>query len=125
MFTQGSASLQLFSVVWILLRSLGVICCNKLVHSEGHKTYFKDLCFMNSQPTFLYLTYFNSLWPYYQKDLPDIFKLHNSLKLSFTSILGLCSNFVDCKSFFQSNSPDMLVVCETILDDSIDFSVRG
>ena len=28
---------------------------------------------------------------------------HNSLKLSFTNIWGLCSNFVDCKSFLQSN----------------------
>ena len=27
------------------------------VFSEGHKNYFKDLCLMNSQPTFLFLTY--------------------------------------------------------------------
>ena len=26
--------------------------------SEGHKNYFKDWCLMNSQPTFLILTYF-------------------------------------------------------------------
>ena len=25
----------------------------------GHKNYFKDLCLMNSQPTFLFLTYLN------------------------------------------------------------------
>ena len=53
--------------------------------------------------------------------------LHNSLKLSFTNIQGL-SNFVDCKSFLESNSPDILALCETNLDDSIDsgnFSVRG
>ena len=58
----------------------------------------------------------------------DNFELHNSLKLSFTNIRGLCSNFVDCKSLFESNSPDILTLCETNLDDSIDsgnFSVRG
>ena len=44
---------------------------------------------------------------------PDNFELHNSLKLSFTNIQGLCSNFVDCKSFLESNSPDMLCVKQT------------
>ena len=36
-------------------------------------------------------------------------------------------NFVDCESFLESNSPDILALCETNLDDSIDsgnFSVR-
>ena len=59
---------------------------------------------------------------------PDNFELHNSLKLSFTNIWGLCPNFVDCESFLESNSPDILALCETNLDDSIDsdnFSVRG
>ena len=59
---------------------------------------------------------------------PDNFESHNSLKLSFTNIQGLHSNFVDCKSFIESNSPDILALCETNLDDSIDsgnFSVRG
>ena len=41
---------------------------------------------------------------------PDNFKSHNSLKLSFTNIRGLCSNFVDCESFLQSNSPDILAL---------------
>ena len=47
---------------------------------------------------------------------------------SFTNIRGLRSNFVDCKSFVESNSPDILALCKTNLDDSIDsgnFSVRG
>ena len=38
------------------------------------------------------------------------------------------SNFVDCKSFLESNSPDILAQCEINLDDSIDssnFSVRS
>ena len=40
----------------------------------------------------------------------------------------LRSNFVECKSFLESNSPNILALCETNLDDSIDsgnFSVRG
>ena len=59
---------------------------------------------------------------------PDNFESHNSLKLSFTNIRGLCSSFVDCESFLESNLPDILALCETNLDDSIDsgnFSVRG
>ena len=59
---------------------------------------------------------------------PDNFESDNSLKLSFTNILGLRSNFVDCESFLESNSPDILALCETNLDDTIDFgnfSVRG
>ena len=59
---------------------------------------------------------------------PDKFELHNSLELSFTNIRGLRSNFADCESFLESNSPDILALCEKILDDSIDsgdFSVRG
>ena len=59
---------------------------------------------------------------------PDNFELHNSLKLSFTNIRGLHSNFVDYESLLESNSPDILALCETNLDDSIDsgnFSVKG
>ena len=59
---------------------------------------------------------------------PDTFESNNSVKLSFMNIQGLCSNFVDCKSFLESNSPDILALCEKNLDDSTDsgnFSVRG
>ena len=59
---------------------------------------------------------------------PDNFEPHNSLKLSFTNIQGLNSNFVECESFLESDSPDILALCETDLDDSIDssnFSMRG
>ena len=59
---------------------------------------------------------------------PDNFESLNSLKLSFTNIRGLRSNFVDCESFLESNSPDILALYETKLDDSIDsgnFTVRG
>ena len=59
---------------------------------------------------------------------PDNLELHNSVKLSFTNNRVLRSNFVGCQSFLESSSPDILALCETNLDDSIDsgnFSVRG
>ena len=59
---------------------------------------------------------------------PDNFEPHISLKLTFTNILGLRSYFVECESFLESNSPNILTQCETNFDDSIDsdnFSVRG
>ena len=59
---------------------------------------------------------------------PANFELRNSLKLCLTNIRGLRSNFADCESFLGSNSPNILALCETNLDDSIDsgnFSVRG
>ena len=55
---------------------------------------------------------------------PDNFELHSPLKLNFLNIWGLSSNFV--VSFIESNSPDILDLCETNLDNSIDsgnFSV--
>ena len=51
---------------------------------------------------------------------PDNFESHNSLKLSFTNIWSLHSNVVNYDSFLESNSPDILALCETNLDDSID-----
>ena len=58
---------------------------------------------------------------------PDNFESHNSLKLSFMNIQGLHSNFVDCESFLESNSPGILLLFETNLHASIDssnFSMR-
>ena len=58
----------------------------------------------------------------------DNFELHNSLKLSFTNIWGICSDFVDCKTFLESNPSEIFALCETNLDDSIDsgnLSVKG
>ena len=46
-----------------------------------------------------------------------------TLKLSFTNIRGLRSNFVYCESFLETNSPDILALCENI--DSSNFSLRG
>ena len=59
---------------------------------------------------------------------PDNSESQNSLKLSFTNIWGFRSNFFDCESFLESNSPDIPALSETNLDDSIDsgnFSLRG
>ena len=55
------------------------------------------------------------------------FESHNSLKLSFTNIRGSHSNFVGYESFLEPNSPDILALCETNLDNlfgSSNFSVR-
>ena len=59
---------------------------------------------------------------------PDSFESPNSLKLSFTNVRGLPSNFADCPSSLESNSPDILALCEKNLNDSTDsgnFSMRG
>ena len=41
---------------------------------------------------------------------PDNFESHISLKLCFTNIRGIRSNFVDSESFLESNSPDILAL---------------
>ena len=46
---------------------------------------------------------------------PDSFESHDSLKLRFANIGGLRSNFVDCESFLESNSPDILLCVRQIL----------
>ena len=51
---------------------------------------------------------------------PYNFKSRNSLKLSFTNIRCLRSDFVCCESFLKSNSPVFLALCETNQDGSID-----
>ena len=59
---------------------------------------------------------------------PDNFESNNSLKRSFMNIRDLRSSFVDCESFLESSSPDILALCETSMDDSFDsgnFCVRG
>ena len=59
---------------------------------------------------------------------PDNFESHNSLELGFMNIRGPCLDFVECESFLESDSPEILALCATNLDDSVDsgnFSVRG
>ena len=58
---------------------------------------------------------------------PDNFEPH-TLKVSFKDIRGIHLNFVECESFLESDSPDFLTLCETTLNDLIDFdnfSLRG
>ena len=52
----------------------------------------------------------------------------NSLKHSFINIWDRRSNFLGCESFLESNSPGILTLYETNLDDSNDcrnFSLRS
>ena len=82
-------SLQLFPVVWIFLRSLGVIITTDEFPVRVTKI---DWCLMNSQHTFLFFYLFLNQWI---MDLlskgckPNYLESHNSLKLSFTNICGL------------------------------------
>ena len=73
MFAHGSASLELFPVVWIFLRSLGVICYSRWVLNEGHKKLLQRLV---SHEFTAYLSIFNQfklneLWQY-QKHVNQI-----------------------------------------------------
>ena len=54
-----------------------------------------------------------------QRCKPDNFELHSSLKLSFSNIQGLRSNFIGCELLFESISPDILTLCETNLSYSM------
>lgn len=53
---------------------------------------------------------------------PDNLGSLNFLQFSFTKIRDLCCNFVSYESFFELNSLDTLVSCETNSEDSIDSS---
>ena len=56
------------------------------------------------------------------------FESHSSLKLSFTNIQGLYLNFIECESFLESKSSEILAQYEANLGGSIDpgnFFVRG
>ena len=67
---------------------------------------------MNSQPPFLFLTYFSSV--NYDHIVNILFYIVN---INIANIRGLHSNFVDCECFLESNSPDTLSLYETNLDD--------
>ena len=59
---------------------------------------------------------------------PDNFEPPNSLKLKFTNIWGISSNSVEYKSFLESNSPEILPLCETNFNGSVNsdnLSVMG
>ena len=76
---------------------------------------------MNLQPTSLFLNYFwLSEMAISKGHKPDNFELHNCLQLRRANIQDLPSNFVECESFLELNSPDIPGLCEKKLDDSID-----
>ena len=51
---------------------------------------------------------------------PDNFESHNSLKLSFTNIFGLCLNFVECElSLNQTLLTSWLYVRQTWMTELI------
>ena len=52
---------------------------------------------------------------------PDSFESHSSLRLSFTNIRGLRSNFVDCESFIESRSRGVLALCGADLGGGVSF----
>ena len=75
----------------------------------------------HSLPSWFWPLYNSMKWPYYQKYINQTTLNQITLqKLSFTNIWSLHSNFVGCESFLQSNSADILALCGTTLDDSID-----
>ena len=79
------------------------------VLSKGHKIYLKDWSLVNSQPTFLILSYFLTQGNGYIKESTSTrqHELHNSLKLSLTNIRALHSNFDGYEFFLKANSPDI------------------
>ena len=56
--THRNMVLPLFSLVWIFLNSLWVICYGRCVASGRCKNYFEEKCVIHSQPIFLILLYF-------------------------------------------------------------------
>ena len=110
-------SLQLL-LVWIFLRSLGVICYIRwLLGGVTKITSRIGVCFW----------YLLTQWimAILSKGCNQITLNHITLKIDFANIWGLCFQF--CESFLESNSHGVLTLCETNLDNSIDsgnFSVR-
>ena len=106
-------------------RSMGVMSSQ-----WGSQNFFKDWHLMNSQPTIFFFDLFLTQWIMAilsKRCKPDNFEPNKSLKLSLKNIREIRSSFVESESFLESNSPDILALCNTNLDDSFDsgnFSVR-
>ena len=94
------------------------------------QNFFKDWHLMNSQPTIFFFDLFLTQWIMAilsKRCKPDNFEPNKSLKLNLKNIREIRSSFVESESFLESNSPDILALCNTNLDDSFDsgnFSVR-
>ena len=96
-------SLQLFPVVWVPPRSLGVICYDRWVLSEGQQNLLQGLVSHELTAYFpdfdLFLTQWTGHIIHHYGHIPDKFESHNSQKLSFTNIQGVFSNLVEWESF--------------------------
>ena len=122
----GRVYLRLLPVVWMFPRSLGVICYDRQIikfvrirkitswisASRNHSLFFWFMPFF----------WINEMVILSKVCKPDNFESHNSLKVSFANIRSLLSTFVGRESLFESNSPDILALFETNLEDSIDSS---
>ena len=80
---------------------------------------------MNSQSTFLILTDF---WLFFQKDVNQITLNHTTLKNLALPIFEVFVQVMLNMNLSLNQTPDILVLCERNLDDSIDpgnFSILG
>ena len=85
----------------------------------GSQNYFQDWCLTVGLSDFD-LSWINEMAILSKGYKPNKFESHNFLNPSFTNIQGLC--------FLESNSLDILAICELNLDGSTDFdnfSVSG
>ena len=96
-------------MVWIFPRSLDVICYDRWVLSESHKIISR----IGTSWTCSLPSIFN-LFLTSKGCKPDNFEPHPSMKFSLVNIWGLCSNFVECESFLESNFSDILAVWDKL-----------
>ena len=124
MISHGSASLQLFPVVRIFLRSLSVKCYDRgsqklLQRFMSHK--------LTAKLSILNLFKLNELWPYYPKHVNQIILNRTTL---WSLALQIFETFIWILLIGNLSLDQTLLtflLCETDLDDSFDsgkFSVR-
>ena len=111
--------LPFYQFSWVALIFMKKILWLDLLH------YYQFFCKIS-------LKFVKEIWSYFIYIKLSIFCMFSILpmflNMPFTNIWALHSNIFDCESFLESNSPDILALCEANLDDSIDsgnFSVRS
>ena len=72
MFAHGNAFLQLFLVMWILLRSLSVICYSRWVLRVRVTKITSSILVSHELTAYLSIFNLSKLWPYYQKHVNQI-----------------------------------------------------
>ena len=117
MLEHGSASPQLFPVVWISWGPwVSFVATDEFSLRFTKITSRIGVSWTHSLP-------FNSN-PMNFGHIIKRCKPGNSLKLSFTNIRGLRSNSVDCESFLESNPPDVLALWESLFG-LFSFNLKG